>query len=209
VIEEYTRIARIVVDGKIVEKPALSDPEIISYKEVGDLEAFNTDGLRSLLKTMKIPNMIEKTMRYPGHIDLMKIFREVGFFSDKEIEVRGKNIKPIDVTVKLMFPFWSPEKGEKDFTILDVYIDGNEGGKNSSHHYYVFDSYDSVNENSSMARTTGFTCSAVARLILDGEYSAKGICPPEYLGADDVCYNNVLSYLKSRNININHTETTK
>ena len=209
VIEEYTRIARIVVDGKIVEKPALSDPEMISYKEVGDLEAFNTDGLRSLLKTMKIPNMIEKTMRYPGHIDLMKILREVGFFSDKEIEVRGKNIKPIDVTVKLMFPFWSPEKGEKDFTILDVCIDGNEGGKNSSHHYYVFDSYDSVNENSSMARTTGFTCSAVARLILDGEYSAKGICPPEYLGADDVCYNNVLSYLKSRNININHTETSK
>jgi len=57
-----------------VEKEALSDPEIINYKEVGDLEAFNTDGLRSLIKTMNIPNMIEKTLRYPGHIELMKIF---------------------------------------------------------------------------------------------------------------------------------------
>jgi lysine 6-dehydrogenase len=206
VIEEYKRTARIVVDGKIVEKPALSEPEIINFKEVGDLEAFNTDGLRSLLKTMKIPNMIEKTMRYPGHIDLMKIFREVGFFGDKEIEVRGKNIKPIDVTVKLMFPFWSPEKGEKDFTILDVYFDGNEGGKNSSHRYSLFDSYDSVNENSSMARTTGFTCCAAARYFLEHNYQRKGICPPEYLGEDENCFKFILAYLRDSGIRINHNE---
>ncbi len=209
VIAEYTRPARIMVEGKIIEKEALSEPEIIHFKEVGELEAFNTDGLRSLLKTVAIPNMIEKTLRYPGHIELMKIFREVGFFSEEEIEVRGKLVRPIDLTAKLLFPFWSPDKGQKDFTILDVLIEGSENGKKLSHHYYVFDSHDPVNDNSSMARTTGFTCSAVARIILDGKYSAKGICPPEYLGADDVCYNNVLSYLKSRNININHTETTK
>jgi saccharopine dehydrogenase-like NADP-dependent oxidoreductase len=209
VIAEYTRPARIMVEGKIIEKTALSEPEIIHFNEVGELEAFNTDGLRSLLKTAAIPNMIEKTLRYPGHIELMKIFREVGFFSEDEIEVRGKLVRPIDLTSKLLFPFWSPDKGQKDFTILDVLIEGSQNGKNLSHHYYVFDSHDPVTENSSMARTTGFTCSAVARIILDGKYSAKGICPPEYLGADDVCYKNVLSYLKSRNININHTETTK
>ncbi|MDZ7626002.1 MAG: saccharopine dehydrogenase C-terminal domain-containing protein [Ignavibacteriaceae bacterium] len=173
VIEEYTRPARIVVDGKIVEKPALSEPEIINYKEVGDLEAFNTDGLRSLMKTMKIPNMIEKTMRYPGHIDLMKIFREVGLFDQREIEVKGKLIRPIDLTAKLMFPFWSPEKGEKDFTLLEVYIDGDSGSKKSSHHYYVFDSYDPVEDNSSMARTTGFTCCAAARFFLEHQLSKK------------------------------------
>ena len=165
VIEEYTRPARIVVDGKIVEKPALSEPEIINYKEVGELEAFNTDGLRSLLKTMKIPNMIEKTMRYPGHIDLMKIFREVGLFDQKEIEVKGKSIRPIDLTAKLMFPFWSPQKGEKDFTLLEVYIKGESEGKKLSHHYFVFDEYDPKEDNSSMARTTGFTCCAAARFL--------------------------------------------
>jgi len=208
VIEEYTRPARIVVDGKIIEKPALSEPEIINYKEVGDLEAFNTDGLRSLMKTMKIPNMIEKTMRYPGHIDLMKIFREVGLFDQREIEVKGKSIRPIDLTAKLMFPFWFPVKGEKDFTLLEVYIKGETGSKKSSHHYYVFDSHDPVEENSSMARTTGFTCCAAARYLLDNNYNRKGICPPEFLGEDESCYNYIISYLSQKGIKINHSESS-
>jgi len=202
VIEEYTRPARIVVDGKIIEKPALSEPEIINYKEVGNLEAFNTDGLRSLMRTMKIPNMIEKTMRYPGHIDLMKIFREVGLFDQKEIEVNGKSIRPIDLTAKLMFPFWSPGKGEKDFTLLEVYIKGESDGKKLSHHYFVFDSYDPVEGNSSMARTTGFTCCAAARYLLDHKYEKKGICPPEFLGEDDNCFSYIISYLKNKEIRI-------
>jgi lysine 6-dehydrogenase len=206
VIEEYTRPARIMIDGKIIERPALSDPEIISYKEVGNLEAFNTDGLRSLLKTMKIPNMIEKTMRYPGHIDLMKIFREVGFFSEKEIEVKGKSIRPIELTSKLLFPFWSPHKGEKDFTLLEVLIDGNHKGKKSSHRYFVFDSYDPKEDNSSMARTTGFTCCASAEYLLEHKYDRKGICPTEYLGEDAECFNHIISYLKRKNIRIDYFE---
>ena len=206
VIEEYIRPARIVINGKTVEKPALSEPEIINYKDIGELEAFNTDGLRSLLKTVDIPNMIEKTLRYPGHIELMKVFREIGYFDDREIEVGGKTIRPIDVTAKLIFPFWSPEKDEKDFTILDVLIQGEEEGKNISHRYFVFDSYDTVTGTSSMARTTGFTCSAVARYILEGRYDRKGICPPEYLGGDESCYNFVLSYFHEKGITINHSE---
>ena len=206
VIEEYTRTARIVVEGKIVERPALSDPEINSYKEVGDLEAFNTDGLRSLMKTMKIPNMIEKTMRYPGHIDLMKIFREVGFFNEKEIDVNGKTIRPIDLTAKLMFPFWSPEKGEKDFTLLEVYIKGESDSKETSHHYFVFDNYDSTDDNSSMARTTGFTCCAAARYLLDNNYNRKGICPPEYLGEDENSFNFIVFYLRNKGIRIDYTK---
>lgn len=208
VIEEYTRPARIVVDGKIIEKPALSEPEIINYKEVGDLEAFNTDGLRSLMKTMKIPNMIEKTMRYPGHIDLMKIFREVGLFDQREIEVKGKSIRPIDLTAKLMFPFWSPQKGEKDFTLLEVYIKGESDSKETSHHYFVFDNYDPKEDNSSMARTTGFTCCAAARYLLDYKYDRKGICPPEFLGEDERCYNYIISYLSQKGIKINHSESS-
>ena len=206
VIEEYTRPARIVIDGKIEEKPALSEPEIINYKQVGNLEAFNTDGLRSLLKTMKIPNMIEKTLRYPGHIELMKIFREVGFFSEKKIEVKGKTIRPIDLSAKLLFPFWSPEKGEKDFTILELQIEVNESGKKSAHHYFIFDSYDPKDDNSSMARTTGFTCCAAARYLLDYNYERKGICPPEYLGEDENCYNYVISYLQKKDIRIEYSK---
>ena len=189
----------------MIEKPALSDPEIINYKEIGDLEAFNTDGLRSLIKTMNIPNMIEKTLRYPGHIELMKIFREVGFFSDKEIEIDGKEIKPIDLTSKLLFPFWSPEKGEEDFTILDLLIEGEESGKNISHRYFVFDKFDKVNQTSSMARTTGFTCTAAARFLLEHGFERKGICPPEFLGEDENCYNHILSFMSKKGITINHS----
>jgi lysine 6-dehydrogenase len=189
VIEEYIRPARIMVNGKIIEKPALSDPEIINYKNIGELEAFNTDGLRSLLKTVSIPNMIEKTLRYPGHIELMKIFREVGFFSEKEIVLNGNPVKPIDLTAKLLFPFWSPEKNEEDFTILDILIEGYAKSKKVFHRYFIFDRFDKVKGISSMSRTTGYTCSAVARCFLEGKYQRKGISPPEYLGDDEACFN--------------------
>ena len=61
VIEEYTRPARFIENNKLIVKPALSDLEQIDFPPVGILEAFNTDGLRTLIKTMKIPNMKEKT----------------------------------------------------------------------------------------------------------------------------------------------------
>lgn len=206
VIAEYTRPARLVVDGKIIEKVALSDPEIINFEKVGELESFNTDGLRSLLQTMKIPNMVEKTMRYPGHIDLMKIFRAVGLFSEKEIQINEKKIKPVDLTAKLLFPFWVPNKGEQDFTVLDILIEGNQNGSKTKHHYFVYDEHDPKEDNSSMARTTGFTCCAAARYLLDYNYERKGICPPEFLGEDENCFNFILSYLSQKNIKINHTE---
>jgi len=205
VIEEYVRPARIMDDGKIIEKPALSEPEIINFENVGEMEAFNTDGLRSLLKTMNIPNMIEKTLRYPGHMELMKIFRETGFFSEKEIEVNGKTIKPVDLTAKLLFPQWKPDIGEKDFTLLEFHIDGDENNKRVAHHYLIFDSYDPIENNSSMARTTGFTCCAAARYFLENGFERKGICPPEYLGEDEKFFNYILSYLNKKNINVVHS----
>lgn len=206
VIEEYTRPARIIIDGKIVEKPALSEPEIINYKDIGDLEAFNTDGLRTLIKTMNVLNMIEKTLRYPGHIELMKIFREVGLFGEKEIEIKGKTIKPVDLTAKLLFPFWAPDEGEKDFTLLELFIEGDKNGKKSTHHYFIFDSYDSVESNSSMARTTGFTCCAAARYFLENGFEKKGICPPEFLGEDENFFDYIIYYLKNKGIRIDHSE---
>jgi lysine 6-dehydrogenase len=78
VIEEYTRPARIVAHGRVVVKEALSEPERMDFPGIGTLEAFNTDGLRSLVHTLKVPFMKEKTLRYPGHIQLMEAFRETG-----------------------------------------------------------------------------------------------------------------------------------
>ena len=107
VIEEYTRPARYVRDSKIVTKEALSETEIINFDEVGSLESWNSDGLRSLIQTMRhVPNMIEKTLRYPGCVEYLKVLRETGFFSYDEVEINGLMIRPIDLTAKLLFPKW-------------------------------------------------------------------------------------------------------
>jgi lysine 6-dehydrogenase len=202
VIEEYTRPARIVVDGKVIIKQALSEPVLIEFDKVGKLEAFNTDGLRSLLTTMKIPNMVEKTLRYPGHIELMKIFREMGFFSRDEIDISGRIVKPIDLTTKLLFHFWKPEENEDEFTLLKLKINGKEKKQDKEIQYLLFDRFDPLTKTSSMARTTGYTCTSVARLILDGDFTKKGICPPEFIGQDENCFNKIVSLLRERNIKL-------
>ncbi len=202
VIEEYTRPARIVENGRTVIKQALSEPELIDFQNAGLLEAFNTDGLRSLLKTMKIPFMKEKTLRYPGHIDKIKILREAGFFSNDEIEFNGFKIKPIDFTSKILFPLWQLKPGDREFTVLKILIEGIEKGKTKIYNYYLYDEFDEETQTTSMARTTGYTCSAVADLILNNKFGRKGIIPPEFVGENEKCFNDIVQYLKQRNISI-------
>ena len=206
VIQEYIRPARFVSNGKVVTVEALSDPELIEFEEVGTLEAFNTDGLRTLIKTMKIPNMIEKTMRYPGHKELMKVFRDSGFFSDEEIIINGHAIRPVDVTSKLLFKHWKPQKDEDEFTIMKLVVKGKEADKTIEYVYELFDRFDRESGISSMARTTGYTCTAVARLLLGGNLENRGISPPEYIGAIPGYCDRILNMLWQKNINIRVTE---
>ena len=104
VIEEYIRPARYVKNGALIVREALSDPELIDFDKVGTLESFNTDGLRSLIKTMEIPDMIEKTLRYPGSLEPLRVLRDCGLFSDKPLDVNGLQVRPVDLTSKLLFP---------------------------------------------------------------------------------------------------------
>ncbi len=201
VIEEYTRLARYVENSHVITKEALSDPELINFKEVGTLEAFNTDGLRSLIDTMKIPNMIEKTLRYPGCIEYIRVLRESGFFSYDEIDVKGKKVRPIDVTAKLLFPKWKLKPGEADFTIMRIIIKGQEDQQEKTYIYDLYDEYNKETDTISMARTTGYTCSAVANLLLDGKFNRIGISPPEYVGIEEENFRYILKYLKDRQVN--------
>jgi len=200
VIEEYTRPARLVEKGEVVTKPALSEPEFINFDVVGTLEAFNTDGLRTLL-TMDIPDMAEKTLRYPGHIDLMKTFRDAGFFSSDEIDLKGTKVRPVDVTSKILFPQWKYEEGEEDFTVMRVIVEGEEKDKKKRYTYDLFDRYNHETKTSSMARTTGYTATAAANLLLNGQYKKEGIISPEMLSEENGCFDFILSYLKYRGVN--------
>ena len=197
VIEEYIRPARYVQHSQLITKEALSDTELIEFDEIGTLESWNSDGLRSLIKTMAhVPNMIEKTLRYPGCVEYLKVLRASGFFSYDEVEINGTMIRPVDMTAKLLFPKWEMKEGDRDFTVMRIVIDGLENNKKVTYQYNLLDRYkDGIN---SMSRTTGFTCTAVANLVLNGDYKRIGISPPEYLGEH---FNFVKNYLQERGVN--------
>jgi lysine 6-dehydrogenase len=200
VIEEYTRPARYVENGHVVVKPALSDVEHLDFPEVGTLEAFNSDGLRSLLRTMTVPNMIEKTLRYPGHVGHIRALRESGFFGREEIDVRGGRVRPLDVTSAVLFKHWRLHESDDEFTIMRIVINGESGGRPKWIAYDLFDRRDRQTGFSSMARTTGFPATAAARLVLSGRFSRKGISPPEFLGADEAAFRAVMEEMGARNV---------
>ena len=200
VIEEYIRPARLIEGGKIVEKPALSDLELVNLPKIGTLEAFNTDGLRSLLYTIKIPSMKEKTLRYPGYAEKMRMLRETGFFSDTAIEVGGVKVKPIDLTSKLLFPKWELEEGEEELTVMQVIVQGEKEGKRLCYTYDLLDYYDKNEKATSMSRATGFPCAIMARLVAQEEFQYPGVCPPEYIGREHKIYQRVMKELEKRNV---------
>ena len=207
VIEEYIRPARFVIDGKIVIKPALSETELIEFNKVGTLEAFNTDGLRSLIKTMNIPNMKEKTLRFPGYIDQIKLMRDYGFFQTEEVEIDGKKISPINLTSHLLISKWKLEDDEPEFTVMKIIISGIENSKKVKYIYELFDKFDEETQTSSMARTTGYSCTSAVELVLNGDYTEKGLFPPEFVGAKNDCLEKMLAYQKDRNINYKISKT--
>ncbi len=200
VIEEYIRPARYVENGHLVVRPALSDTELIDFEGIGTLEAWNSDGLRTLLKTTRVPNMIEKTLRYPGTVEYLRVLRESGFFSYEPVEVGGKKIRPIDMTARLLFPQWKMKPGEEDFTIMQVEIHGKKGGKEQTFIYTLLDRYDRETGVISMARTTGYTCTALVRLMLEERIGKQGIIPPEQVAQNEENFNFILEHLRERNI---------
>lgn len=196
VIEEYTRPARFVKNGHLVVKPALSDVENIEIEGIGTLEAFNTDGLRSLILNLKVPDMVEKTLRYPGHLYKIEVLRDAGFFGCQPINVAGNMIRPIDVTSKLLFPILRFKEGEEDLTIMHIIAEGYKGSKHYRYTYDLFDTYDPETQIHSMARTTGYAAVMAVRLIANGMYTDKGVSAPEYLANDEKCVTFFLNGLR-------------
>lgn len=201
VIEEYIRPARYIENGFDVVRPALSDPEYIYFPKIGTLEAFNTDGLRTLAQTIEAPNLKEKTLRYPGHIEKMTVLRELGFFSKEEnIQINGHKVSPLDLTAQVLFPNWELKQGEADVTIFQSIIEGVKDGVKKRYTIDMYDRYCSDTDVISMARTTGYTATIALRMIADGLYTDKGISPPEYMGKYPHCIEYMQKGLKERGV---------
>lgn len=199
VIEEYTRPARFIRDGKLVEMPALSEPELLDFPGFGTLEAFNSDGLRSLIRTIDCPDMIEKTLRYPGHIGKIQLLKDIGLLSEELIDVKGQMIRPIDLTTRLLFPLWDLGN-EEDLTVMQVMVEGEKDGKKMRFTWDLADFYDRPTGIHSMARTTGYTATAAARMVLAGIYRKKGLSAPEYIGFEPECVDFMLKDLTKRGV---------
>jgi len=205
VLEEYTRPARYVENGHIVTKPALSDAELIDFENVGTLESFNTDGLRSILFTMgHIPNMKERTLRYPGHIDLVKALIKAGFLNTAPVSFKGQQISPLEFTSSLLFDQWKLGETEEEFTLMQIKITGAK----KTICYELYDEYDAATQTSSMSRTTGYTCTAALNMLINKLFTATGVFPPELVGKDEACFHYILNYLKERNIHYRVTESS-
>lgn len=207
VIEEYTRPARYVENGKIITKPAMSDIEHIEMDSVGTLETFNSDGLRSIIFTMPhIQNMKEKTMRYPGHIEKVLALRDSGFLSKEPIQVNGVDVIPLDFTSKVLFNDWKLGETEEEITVMRVTLIGDENGITKKVSYHLHDEYNKETQTSSMARTTGYTATAGVNLVLENLFTEKGVFPPELVSKQAVCFNHFINYLKERGVHYRKVE---
>ncbi|HSR42185.1 MAG TPA: saccharopine dehydrogenase C-terminal domain-containing protein [Longimicrobiales bacterium] len=208
VLEEYLRPARIRRDGRDVTRPALSEVEAVEVPEVGSLEAFLTDGLRTLLRTTDVPTMTEKTLRYPGHAAAMRSLREAGFFSREPVSWEGVEggeggaVRPLDLTARLLTDAWRMEEDTEDLVVLGIDAEGARDGERVRRSYRLLDRYDPETGTTAMARTTGYTCTAFVRLVARGLFRRPGIHPPEIPGREEACFDFVLGELAARGVEL-------
>ncbi len=201
VIEEYTRPARVVANGTVSVRDALSDLEVLHFPGLGDLEAFTTDGLRTLTRTIDAPQMIEKTLRYPGHADKIKLLRDVGLFSRESVELDdGTSLRPIDLTTALLFPLWQLQPGERDITVMQIQVEGRAATQPVRYTYNLLDRFDDASGTTSMARTTGYAATMALRLLTEGRFDEPGVHPPETLGQRQEWVEFLLSGLADRGV---------
>jgi len=200
-IEEYVRPARVVKDGNIVEKPAVSELEKVIIPGVGELEAFLTDGLRTMLKTLKgVKLMEEKTLRWPGHAEKIELLKTLGYLDRKPVDLNGTGIPPADMTAKL---FRERLKGDsRDIVVLRVIASGRSSLNDMEIEYRMVDRYDESTGFSAVARTTAFVATGILKLITEGAIPGPGVIPPEVIGMDENLFSSIAEWLSWRGIKI-------
>ena len=201
-IDEYMRKATIVKEGRKVEVEPLSGLEEVEFPSLGKLEAFYTDGLRTLLHTITdVYDMWEKTLRYPGHAEKIKLLKALGFFEEEQIAVEGVAVSPRKLTVKLFErKLWRPEV--KDVVVLKVEVLGVKNGRKTRHAYHLLDRYDEKRGVTAMARTTAYTASIMAQFMLKKAVTEKGVVPPEKIGMNNELFGLFFGEIEKRGIRI-------
>ncbi|MHB1868885.1 MAG: saccharopine dehydrogenase family protein [Nitrososphaerales archaeon] len=213
VLEEYTRDALVVRDGKKVVLPALSEVEELTFNELPDqkFEAFITDGLSTLPETLKkVKFMEEKTIRWQGHVDQIKLLIDLGFVSERPVNLKttGARVSPRALLTTLLDKKLAMHQGDKDMTLMRVAVQGRKkkGDRASRiHQYEMIDRFDVTTQTTSMARTTAYPCSTVCQMILEGKITERGFIPPELVIKDDR-FDEFISRLERKGLSIKERE---
>jgi lysine 6-dehydrogenase len=186
VLDYYTTPSWVVRDGEPKQVEALSEIEMVRFDDpVGTLEAFHTAGGLSTMAWRykgKIKTMEYKTLRYPGHADILRAVRGLGLLDLAPITVKGVTIVPRDVFITCAEPKLRKPQG-KDMVALRVVVEGKKGGKPQRVVYDLVDRYDQKNNISSMERTTGFSLSITGQLQADRKVRAGAFTPDQVIEA--------------------------
>lgn len=207
VVNEYIRDARIRRNGKMIKLPALSEVENVSFFSYnkGEFEAFLTDGLSTLPESFpNIPNMEEKTVRWRNHTEKLILLRGLGLLSHEKIKISisGVEVAPSEVLAALFRDKLKFLDDDRDVTLMKVEVVGTKGGKVFKYIQEMVDRYDEVSHVTSMARTTGITCSVVAEILANRKFSETGFFAPEKAIKDEH-YITLVNGLTRRGIFIN------
>lgn len=208
-IEEFTRPVTVVRNGNKEILEATSGLHNRDFPKLGTLEVFYTDGLRSLVNNLRAKTMGEMTMRWPGHVEQMRLLRSMGMFDETPRILGGKKVVPLDVTADLLFPMWKmePEKGDRDLTVMKVEVHGFRGSDEVTWTWDLLDYFDEETWNTSMSRCTGFSCAIFARALMQGLVREKGVLPAEKLAHSDELYDFVMKEQRIRKID--YTESVR
>lgn len=182
VLDYYTTLSIVLENGEIVEKKALSELEDVKFAEpVGTLEAFHTAGGISSMPIRykgKIPNMVYKTLRYPGHAVIMEAVRDLGLIDLEPVETSNGSVVPRDVFIDIVSPKLRNPKGN-DLVALRVIVDGTKDGVAHTVTFDLIDRFDAENGVTAMERTTGYSLATTALMQADGRIPQKGVFTPD------------------------------
>lgn len=191
-VSEYERKAKIRKNFRPLTVEPLTGVEEMKFRGFETLEAFYTDGLRTLSDTLKnVRNLEEKTMRYKGHIEKIKFLFDMGYFENNV----GKT-NPREVSLELLKRI--KYKNVRDVLLMRVTGEGFVNGKKRRTEYEIIDFADK--KHSAMERTTGYSLAAFSWWLLLNPQTNGGVLTPEEIGMDEASFNEIISLLAEKKI---------
>lgn len=178
-LDYYTTPSWVLREGRPERVDALSELEEVQFPgPVGTLEAFHTGGGISTMPWAyrgKVRTMEYKTLRYPGHVAIMRPIREMGLLGLDPVVVKGTAVVPRDAFIAAVSPRLTKRNG-RDLVALRVEVKGRNGRRVA---WQLLDYYDQAAGISAMMRTTGYSLAITGVMQVDGRVSAAGVYTPD------------------------------